>query len=482
MPLTTPDDQDIVVVGASGDLAAKRLLPALYNLEREDLLPARGNVVGTSLDDWTDADFKVHALKSVAFHSRSGLDDAVWERFAPRLRFVRNHVAENGTNPMAALEGALTSGRRLVYLSIPPSAIGAVVGQLGDAGLAEGTSLVVEKPFGRDTASALRLSDSIHAVLPEERIYRIDHYLGKETVQNLLVFRFGNPLFERAWNNEGIHRVEITVAESSGVGRRGAFYEETGAIRDIVQNHVFQLLALIAMEPPANMGADAIRAEKAKLLGSVRAVDPTEVVRGQYRSGVVDGVEVPGYREEPGVHPDSQTETYAAMRLRIDNWRWGGTPFYLRTGKRLPRRETRVVIVFRDAPFNFFSDTGIQRLVSQKLNIRIQPDEGISLTFVLKEPGPVVRTQKVDMDFSYGGSFKTTPPEAYERLLHDAMVGDHTLFISEREVASGWEVIRPVLETPPPVVPYAAGSLGPPEAAPLIAPRRWHALEDAMGL
>jgi glucose-6-phosphate 1-dehydrogenase len=480
MALSSPNDQDIVVVGASGDLAARRLLPALYNLEREGLLPERGNVVGTALEDWGDADFRVHALKAIAFHSRTGLDDAVWDRFSPRLRFVPTRNGDG--NPMAALEAALSQDRRLVYLSIPPSAIATVAGQLGEAGLRDGTSLVVEKPFGRDVLSARKLNEAIHAVLPEERVYRIDHYLGKETVQNLLVFRFGNPLFERAWNNDGIHRVEITVAESVGVGKRGAFYEETGAFRDIVQNHLFQLLALTAMEPPANMGATAIRGEKAKVLGCVRPLDPDEVVRGQYTRGVVDGKEVPGYTEEPGVRPDSHTETYAAMRLRIDNWRWGGTSFYLRTGKRLSRRETRIVIVFRDAPINFFSTTGIQRLVSQKLNIRIQPDEGISLTFVLKEPGPLVRTQKVDMDFSYGESFKTSPPEAYERLLHDAMVGDHTLFISEPEVDRGWEIVRPVLDAPPPVVHYEAGSLGPSEAESLVAPRRWHGLEDALGL
>jgi glucose-6-phosphate 1-dehydrogenase len=480
MALSTPADQDIVVVGASGDLAARRLLPALYNLEREGLLPERGNVVGTALNDWADNDFRVYALKSIAFHSRTGLDDSVWDRFSPRLRFVPSR--DGGSNPMANLEAALTQDRRLVYLSIPPSAIAPVTMELGEAGLADGTSLVVEKPFGRDIASARKLNDAIHSVLPEGRVFRIDHYLGKETVQNLLVFRFGNPLFERAWNNDGIHRVEITVAESGGVGKRGGFYEETGAIRDIVQNHLFQLLALTAMEPPANMGAEAIRIEKAKVLGSVRPLDPEAVVRGQYTRGVVDGVEVPGYTEEPGVKPDSHTETYAAMRLNIDNWRWGGTRFYLRTGKRLARRETRIVIVFRDAPINFFGSTGIERLVSQKLNIRIQPDEGISLTFVLKEPGPVVSTQKVNMDFSYGESFKTSPPEAYERLLHDAMVGDHTLFISEPEVDRGWEVVRPVLESPPPVVPYEAGSLGPPEADSLVAPRRWHALEDALGL
>ena len=473
MALTTPPDQDIVVVGASGDLAARRLIPALYQLERERLLPRRGNIVGYALANWSDSEFRVHALKSIATNSRTKLEDTVWERLSERLRFV----AGDGDG-MAELEGALSQERRLVYLAIPPSAIAPIVHNLGSAGLAEGTSLVVEKPFGRDVESAIRLDDAIHQSFPEECVYRIDHYLGKETVQNLLVFRFANPLFERSWNSDAIHRIEITVAEDQGVGRRGRFYEETGAIRDIVQNHLFQLLALICMEPPQSMSADAIRAEKVKLLRSVRPINPAEVVRGQYTPGAVGGLEVPGYREEEGVAQDSQTETYAAIRMGIDSWRWGGTRILVRTGKRLAKRETRVVVVFRDAPINFFATTAVERLVSQKVNIRIQPNEGISLTFVAKEPGPTVQTQKVLMDFEYERSFKSSPQEAYERLLHDAMVGDHTLFISESEVERGWEIVRPVLDAPPPVVTYPAGSLGPPEADQLVAPRRWHALED----
>jgi glucose-6-phosphate 1-dehydrogenase len=471
--LSVPANQDIVVVGCSGDLASRRLLPALYNLEREGLLPEHGNLVGYSLAEWGDADFRVHALKSIATNSRSTIDDAIWDRFSARLR----HLCGDGSD-MNPLEGMLSQENRLLYLATPTSAVAPIVHGLGQAGLAEGTSLVLEKPFGRDVGSAHALNQSIHEVLPEDRIFRIDHYLGKETVQNLLVLRFANPLFERSWNSDAIHRIEITVAESSGVGRRGRFYEETGAVRDIVQNHLFQLLALVAMEPPLNMAAEAIRAEKSKLLRSVRTIDPDEVVRGQYTRGSIDGVEVPGYREEPGVAPDSQTETYAAMRLQIDSWRWGGTRFVLRTGKRLGKRETRIVVVFRDAPHNFFATTDVERLVSQKVNIRIQPDEGISLTFVAKQPGPVVQTQRVLMDFSYGESFKTSPREAYERLLHDAMVGDHTLFLGESEIERGWEIVRDVLDRPPPVVPYEAGGLGPKEAESLVEPRRWHALED----
>jgi glucose-6-phosphate 1-dehydrogenase len=471
--LSRPRDQDIVVVGCSGDLASHRLLPALYNLEREGLLPERGSLIGYSLAEWGDADFRVHTLKSIATNSRHTLEDAVWERFSSRLR----HLCGDGRD-MRPMEALLTQEQRVLYLATPPSAVMPIVTGLGQAGLAEGTNLVLEKPFGRDVGSARALNESLHRVLPEERIFRIDHYLGKETVQNLLVFRFANPLFERSWNSDAIHRIEITVAEPIGVGRRGRFYEETGAIQDIVQNHLFQLLALVAMEPPLNMAAASIQAEKSKLLRSVRLIEPEDVVRGQYTHGVVGGSEVPGYREEDGVAPDSQTETYAAMRVRIDSWRWGGTTFLLRTGKRLNKRETRIVVVFRDAPHNFFVTTEVERLVSQKVNIRIQPDEGMSLTFVAKQPGPVVRTQPVLMNFDYAQFFKTSPPEAYERLLLDAMVGDHTLFISETEIERAWEILQPVLENPPPVVHYAAGGTGPREAERLVDPRRWHALED----
>jgi glucose-6-phosphate 1-dehydrogenase len=471
--LSRPRDQDIVVVGCSGDLASHRLLPALYNLEREGLLPEHGSLIGYSLAEWGDADFRVHTLKSIATNSRHTLEDAVWERFSSRLR----HLCGDGRD-MRPMEALLTQEQRVLYLATPPSAVMPIVTGLGEAGLAEGTSLVLEKPFGRDVGSARALNESLHRVLPEERIFRIDHYLGKETVQNLLVFRFANPLFERSWNSDAIHRIEITVAEPIGVGRRGRFYEETGAIQDIVQNHLFQLLALVAMEPPLNMAADSIQAEKSKLLRSVRLIEPEDVVRGQYTHGVVGGSEVPGYREEDGVAPDSQTETYAAMRVRIDSWRWGGTTFLLRTGKRLNKRETRIVVVFRDAPHNFFVTTEVERLVSQKVNIRIQPNEGMSLTFVAKQPGPAVRTHPVLMDFDYGHSFKTSPPEAYERLLLDAMVGDHTLFISESEIERAWEILQQVLENPPSVVHYAAGSTGPKEAERLVDPRRWHALED----
>jgi glucose-6-phosphate 1-dehydrogenase len=474
MQLRPPDDQDIVVFGASGDLASRKLLPALYNLFAENLLPAGGDVVGAAPVDWDDGAFRDHAHQAVATHSRSGIDEQVWSQLAPRLRFVKIGPDDD----LRPLRAALKRDRRLVYLAVPSSAFVALVHAIAESGLADGTKLIIEKPFGHDLQSAHDLNAALHEVLPEERIYRIDHYLGKETVQNMLVFRFGNSVFERVWNRDCVERVEISVAESLGVDGRGHFYEETGALRDIVQNHLFQVLSIVGMEAPVGFEAEALRNEKVKLLRAVQPIRPHEVVRGQYTAGSIDGEQVPGYRDEPGVAGDSMTETFAALRLHIDTWRWSGVPFLLRTGKRLRRRDTRVVVAFRDVPLHFFEGLDLDRVESNLMVIRIQPDEGISLSFVAKRPGPEITTQTVRMDFSYGTSFKTSPPEAYERLLHDALVGDHTLFIREDEVERGWELIDPVLRNPPPVLPYAAGSWGPDRADELAAPAHWHSLED----
>ena len=472
MTLHAPDDQDVVVVGASGDLAARKLLPALYNLDVEGLLPAGCDVVGFAQSDWDDAAFVEHARSSVGQFSRTGIDQAAFERFARRLRFV---PASQG---MTALRAHLQRPRRLVYLAVPASAFGGLVGDLGANGLAEGTKLVIEKPFGHNLETARALNDALHAVLPEERIYRIDHYLGKETVQNLLVFRFGNSVFERVWNRDCIRQVEILVAESIGVEGRGRFYEETGAIRDIVQNHLFQLLSVTAMEPPVSFDAEAIRNEKVKVLNACQEIDPAEVVRGQYAAGTVDGQRVPGYREEPGVAGDSQAETYAALRMHIDSWRWAGVPFLLRTGKRLQERETRITVVFREVPLHLFSGTDVASVDENVLVVRVQPDEGISLSFTAKVPGPTVTTQPVRMDFSYGESFKTSPPEAYERLIHDALDEDHTLFIRQDEVERGWAIVDPVLSAPPQVHLYEAGGCGPLEADRLAGHDGWHELGE----
>jgi glucose-6-phosphate 1-dehydrogenase len=476
MRLSRSDPQDIVVVGASGDLAARKLLPALYNLEAEHLLPSRGRLIGYATEHWSAADFRGHARESIAAHSRTGLDDTVFERFEKRLDYVST------ADGMDVLAQRLGEDQCVVYLAVPASAFIALVGELDRSGIAKRAVLIIEKPFGHDLESARALNDALHRVLPEQRIFRIDHYMGKETVQNLLVFRFGNAVFERVWNRDCITQVEIAVAESLGVEQRGAFYEETGAIRDIVQNHLFQVLSITAMEPPVTFDAEALRNEKVKVLDACRPVDPADVVRGQYTAGIIDGLPVRGYREEPGVSPASTTETYAALRMEIDSWRWAGVPFLLRTGKRLQARESRVTIAFKDVPFHLFSAAGedgrSHPVHSNHLVIRVQPDEGIAFTFVAKQPGPEVRTQRVRMDFAYGSSFKTSPPEAYERLLHDVLHRDHTLFIREDEVERGWALVEPVLRDPGPVHPYPAGSWGPPEADRLAGKAHRHSLVD----
>ncbi|MGI8847729.1 MAG: glucose-6-phosphate dehydrogenase [Candidatus Dormibacteria bacterium] len=468
--LGSPDDQDIVVVGATGDLAARKLLPALYNLAAEGLLPKAGDIVGVAPLPWDDAKFRDHARGAVRQFSRTGLDEKVFTSFAERLRFC----AINTVGDLAPVRALLSRPRRLLYLAVPPSAFTSLIGNVQAAGLAEGTSLIIEKPFGRDTASAAALNEALHAVLPEERILRIDHYLGKETVQNLLVFRFGNSVFERVWNRDAIARVEITVAEELGVEQRGRFYEDIGAIRDIVQNHLFQVLAVTAMEPPVSFDAEAIRNEKVKVLSALHPIQPKDVVRGQYSAGSVAGTRVPAYRDEAGVDKNSGTETFAGLRVHLDSWRWSGVPFLLRTGKRLAQRDTRIVITFRDVPLHLFRSTGVHAVDSNRLVVRIQPDEGIEMTFVAKRPGPEVDTQGVSMNFNYQSSFKTSPPEAYERLLHDALLGDHTLFIREDEVEHGWKAVQPVLDAPPPVILYPAGSWGPAEADTLVRPGHWH--------
>ena len=470
MTLPRPAEQDIVVVGATGDLAARKLLPALYNLEVEGLLPEGADVIGAAPMDWSQERFRAHVEEAIRSFSRTPFDPRHFSVFAARLRFVALAAGAE----LGPLRAAAKRPERLVYLAVPASAFTSLAQGLRAADLAQGTKLVIEKPFGHDVASATALNAALHDILPEERIYRIDHYLGKETVQNLLVFRFGNSVFERVWNRDAIARVEITVAESLGVEHRGRFYEETGAIRDIVQNHMFQVLAVTAMEPPVSFAPEAIRNEKVKVLEALQPVDPDEVVRGQYEAGSIDGEPVPGYREEEGVEPRSEVETFAAMQLQIDSWRWAGVPFLLRTGKRLAMRDTRIVLSFREAPLHLFRGIGVHSIDTNRLVVRVQPDEGIAITFVAKRPGPEVTTLPVEMDFSYEGSFKSTPPEAYERLLHDVLTGDHTLFIREDEVERGWQVVEPALDRPSPVQMYPAGSWGPRAADKIARPGHWH--------
>ena len=474
MRLKPVEPQAIVVFGASGDLTRKKILPALYNLFAEGYLPKSFVVIGYSLSDWDDEAFRRHAKDAVAQFSRTGLDESVWSTFAPSLSFVPGRFDDPagfltlGARLAAADADAGTQGGRLYYLATPPPFFPVISTRLGampgGAGAKDRTRIVVEQPFGHDLASARDLTATMHEVFDESQIYRIDHYLGKETVQNLMVFRFANSLWERVWNKDAIDHVQFTVAEAIGVDGRAAYYEGAGAIRDLIQNHMLQVLALLTMEPPGSLEPEAFRNEKVELLKTIRPISPRDVVRGQYV----------GYLSEPGVAPGSHTETFAAVKLHIDNWRWSGVPFFLRHGKHLPERASHINVVWKPAPSYLFHGAGISSLPPNHLSIRIQPDEGISLSFQAKEPGPGYRLQEVEMDFSYGQSFMTKPAEAYERLLHDAMEDDGTLFTREDGVERSWEIVEDVLEHPGEVYPYEPHTWCPKEADALIAPRQWH--------
>ena len=470
MTLSCPDAQDIIIFGASGDLSQRKLLPALYNLLQRDLLPPEGTIVGLARTDiGGDEGFRKLARKAIEAFSRSGIDEDVWKRFEERLRFLP--ISETSYQEVVQLCGKLD---RLIYLAVPPPAMADIVRRLRHWRLNSNARLVVEKPFGTDLKSAGELNDLLHEAFEERQIYRIDHYLGKETVQNLLVFRFANAVFERVANRDAVDHIQITVAESIGLERRGDFYDGVGALRDIVQNHVLQMLALLTMEPPASFDAEAIRNEKAKVLHAIRPVAPRDVVRGQYTAGEINGESVPGYREEPGVGPGSDTETFVALRLSIDNWRWAGVPVFLRTGKRLPVRATEIELAFKDVPITNFEEAGVKFLHPNHLTHKIQPEEKITFSFLAKVPGSEMDVKSVSMSFSFGDEFSVEPAEAYERLLHDVMRGDHTLFVREDAVEYAWRVVEPVIASPPPICFYAAGSWGPKEADDLVAPNLWH--------
>ncbi|HZS15887.1 MAG TPA: glucose-6-phosphate dehydrogenase [Candidatus Dormibacteraeota bacterium] len=505
----TPPPCALVIFGASGDLTKRKLVPALYALCAGGMLPPGFTVVGAARTRMGDDEFREAMRDGVGRYGRVGLHDDVWRTFAEGLRFA--HVDFDAPDGFEDLKRVLaevdqqrgTAGNRVYYLSIPPSGIGTVARRLGEEGLSRQPDtpggfvrLIVEKPFGRDLASARQLSADLHEAFAEEQIYRIDHYLGKETVQNLLVFRFANGIFEPLWNRQYIDHVQITVAESIGVENRGKYYEESGALRDIVQNHMMQLVALVGMEAPANFEAEVVRDEKVKLLRAVRPILEEDVrtrtVRGQYGPGWIEGEQVHGYREEHGVNPESLRETFVALRLDIDNWRWAGTPFYLRTGKRLPKRATEIAIQFREVPHSPFrghvTTVAEQRYGSIDPNLlvlRIQPDEGITLRFGAKVPGQALRIRSVSMDFLYGSAFLTESPEAYERLLLDCMLGDATLFARVDEVDEAWRFCAAILdgwrERPPArdsLPNYEAGSWGPQEAHDMIARdgRAWRRL------
>jgi glucose-6-phosphate 1-dehydrogenase len=447
-----PDPCALVIFGASGDLTRRKLLPALYALAYRRLLPDRFAVVGVARTDQTTARFLAAMKDAVRAHARDPFEQRVWERLVAGARYVATEFdSDEGEDAVGAALDEVdaesgTGGNRLYYLAVPPQAFETVVRELGERRGREGwTRLIVEKPFGRDLGSARELNAVVQRWFAEEELFRIDHYLGKETVQNMAALRFANGIFEPVWNRQFIDHVQITVAESMGIEGRAGFYEQAGAIRDIFQNHLLQLLALTAMEPPADFSAESVRNEKVKVLRALHTPGPKSVVRGQYGGGWVEGEEVPAYRAEPGVAPGSSTETYVAAKLYVDNWRWADTPFYVRAGKRLARRETSIAIQFQRAPHPPFADGGGDLLRPNVLLIKVQPDEGVSLAIGAKVPGAGMQIRTVHMDFDYGGSFRTGLPEAYERLILDAMLGDATLFTREDEVDEQWKLVDAVV-------------------------------------
>jgi glucose-6-phosphate 1-dehydrogenase len=487
----TPEPCAIVILGATGDLAHRKLVPSLYNLAVDHLLPHGLAVVGLSRQAMRREAFQEDMRRAVNGFSRyAPVQPQVWDSFAEGLFFQQADFGDPAS--YASLKSCLetvdqergTQGNRIFYLATPPTVFSRIAAMLREAGLASPraagpgwTRVVVEKPFGRDLDSARVLNRQLREVFGEDQIYRIDHYLGKETVQNILVFRFANGIFEPIWNRGYVDNVQITVAESIGIERRGAYYETAGALRDMVQSHMLQLLTLVAMEPPVALDANAVRDEKVKVL---RAVEPyseeavrCDVVRGQYGPGWVGGKEVAGYRAEEGVAPDSSTETFVALRLTVDNWRWADVPFYVRTGKRLPKRETEIAVTFKRAPLSLFQHLDPDSMTPNVLAMRIQPDEGISLRVLSKAPGQAVDIQPVHMDFLYGSQFSRQSPDAYERLLLDAMQGDSTLFTRSDEVEAEWAIVTPILEAwqkeaPPSFPNYEAGTWGPQSAVGLM--------------
>ena len=496
-----PDPCTVVIFGATGDLARRRLLPALVNLRRAGLLPAESSVLGFARRPFAEEAYRSEMASAVAEYSRLAIEPALWSDFAAGIHYQQGDFAApeayrelaDRLERIDAVRG--TRGNRLFYLATPPSAYSSIVENLGKAGLdreqrGQGWSrVVIEKPFGHDLASALALNRDVLRVFRESQVYRIDHYLGKETVRNILVFRFCNGIFEPVWNRRYIDHVQITVAEAAGVEGRGAFYEEAGASRDILQNHMLQLLSLVAMEPPIAFEADALRNEKLRVL---RSIDPgwsaarvrDDVVRGQYGAGWVSGEPVVAFRAEPEIASDSGTDTFVALRLEVQNWRWADVPFYLRTGKRLPKRATEIAIQFKRPPLMLFREATSDP-EPNLLALRIQPDEGILLRFAAKVPELGLDVRSVNMDFTYGSSFSTEAPEAYETLILDAMLGDASLFTRADEVEAAWAIVDPIhaawaaaLPDGPPVEPYEAGTWGPAAADRLIERdgRRWRRL------
>jgi glucose-6-phosphate 1-dehydrogenase len=487
----------IFLFGANGDLVKRLLLPALYHLHRDGLIDEGLHIVGVDHNPNTDAGFAERLadfIRTLPQHDaeKGGqpLDEALWAKVAKNVSYVQGDFVEDATYAALAERLARNGTRNAVfYLATSPRFFGEVADRLGSSGLMkEGKDayrrLVIEKPFGSDLASAQELNARLLRVMSESQIYRMDHYLGKETVQNILVSRFANGIFEAIWNNHYVDHVQITAAETVGVEQRGGFYEQIGALRDMVPNHLFQLLAMVAMEPPAAFGADAVRTEKAKVIGAIRPQTRREAlansVRGQYAAGKVGDKHVPAYRAESRVAPDSNTETFVALKIMIDNWRWAGVPFYLRTGKRLRARDTEIAICFKPAPFSQFRGTKISKLTPNYLIIQIQPNEGMWLDFQAKRPGPTLEIENVEMGFAYADFFAMQPSTGYETLIYDCLTGDQTLFQRADNVENGWRAVQPFLDAwqdgAASVDLYEAGAEGPRTADELLARdgRVWH--------
>ena len=463
-----------VIFGALGDLTRRLLVPALVNLAEAGLLAPETELLGVSRHECDDQGL------------RRALDDFLkkgsgWDGLREHVHYMQGDFTDAKT--FKALAGKVGSNV-VFYLATAPGFFGPIVDALGEAGLLDEAQgfrrVIIEKPFGADLASAQSLNRRILARVSEAQIYRIDHFLGKETVQNLMVARFGNTLFESIWNNRYVDHVQITAAEAVTVGSRGKFYDATGALRDMVPNHLFQLLAMIGMEPPISFDAEAIRTEKGKVIDAILPIDPTEAIRGRYAAGTIAGKAVPPYADEPDIDPAGRTETFAAMIVHVETWRWSGVPFYLRTGKALTARDTEIVVQFKDVPLALFRETVVDRLPPNRLVVQIQPDEGISLEFVVKRPGPVVNTAPVSMDFRYEDHFEVGHQTGYETLLYDVLTGDQTLFQRADQIEGGWRAVQPLLDVWQQGAPeeYEAGSAGPESADALMhrSHRRWHKL------
>jgi glucose-6-phosphate 1-dehydrogenase len=478
-----------VIFGAAGDLTMRKLLPALYNLKATGLLPRNFAIVGVARKEKSHEQFREEQSKDIREFATRQVDDSLWAEVRPALYYQAGEFTSPDT--YTKLKGLLaevdkthnTLGNILFYLATPPEFFGEIVKRLGEVGLVERGQggwrrVVIEKPFGRDLDSARALNVELSAVLDESQIYRIDHYLGKETVQNIMVFRFANGMFEPVWNRRYVDHVQIMVAETVGVEDRGNYYDKAGVVRDMVQNHMFQLLALVAMEPPTSFQADAVRDERVKVFKAIRTWKPEDVlsraVRGQYGPGEINGQPEPGYRSEPKVNPSSNTETYAALRVEVENWRWAGVPFYLRSGKRLARRDTEIMIQFRRPPLLLFDESEEQMQIEpNRLVLHIQPDEGIELRMKAKQPGPSMVVNTVKLEFSYKQFGETSAATGYERLLYDSMIGDSTLFHRADMVEEAWRIATPIVDVwaslPARDFPnYAAGSWGPAAADALI--------------